>query len=470
MASDSTSLFLEAMRVSGYSSMEFLILVLTGAFACHIGYIDERCKSKLALLSMRLGFPCITFSMYASFSASKVQRWSVVLLIALLQQIIGGSLGFLFAAMMRLKPPHRQLLVFGCAFANQGAIPFVLVAPVVALWSRANEVPDPAGDAMAVIGLFIMVWCMTFFSIGKMYVSTAIEPRTAADGEATGTKLAEPSSQVEAVHTSETVLDDDGGDAKQPGIGEQRSPRASDHSAGQGPDARSRSPMQHATAAIRVLRQLIDPSARMLLVALFVGCIPELKALFLPTGPLRFIGSSVKSIGDSFIVVSTFVLGASLYTGLTSMVATRRKRRRQRVAAPSAEIERIPQRTGIANLSPSTKLTVATIAIKLFLSPACNMALLTLAVRRGWLTTLEPITLMICHIESAVPTAQTTIPLLLSIGRPRLAEQLSTSLLPQYFVSVVSVAIVIVAAVQIIGPAPSVAPPMPPQLPFTAAT
>ena len=188
MASDSTSLFLEAMRVSGYSSMEFLILVLTGAFACHIGYIDEHCKSKLALLSMRLGFPCITLSMCAQLFNRKVQRWSVVLLIALLQQIIGGSLGFLFAAMMRLKPPPPTAGVWLCV-ANQGAIPLVLVAPVVALWSRANEVPDPAGDAMAVIGLFIMVWCMTFFSIGKMYVSTAIEPRQPRTGRRPGPSL-----------------------------------------------------------------------------------------------------------------------------------------------------------------------------------------------------------------------------------------------------------------------------------------
>ena len=159
------------------------------------------------------------------------------------------------------------------------------------------------------------------------------------------------------------MLDDDGADAKQPGIGEQRSPRASDHSVATAlmpaPGHLCSTPPAHL-----VLRQLIDPSARML-VALFVGCIPELKALFLPTGPLRFI-EFVKSIGDSFIVVST-LYWAHFYTGLTSMVATRRKRRQQRVAAPSAEIERIPQRTGVANLSPSTKLTVATIA-PLFLS------------------------------------------------------------------------------------------------------
>ena len=66
--------------------------------------------------------------------------------------------------------------------------------------------------------------------------------------------------------------------------------------------------------------------------------------------------------------------------------------------------------------------------------------------RRGWLTTLDRSHQGLSHrIGGADGADDDTAPS--SIGRPRLAEQLSTSLLPQYFV-MVSVAIVIVAAVQ----------------------
>ena len=88
---------------------EFLILVLTGAFACYIGYIDERCKSACSPLN------ALALARLACTAFQPASPALVVLPIALLQQIIGGSLGFPFAAMMRLKPLHRQLLVFGCA-------------------------------------------------------------------------------------------------------------------------------------------------------------------------------------------------------------------------------------------------------------------------------------------------------------------------------------------------------------------
>ena len=93
---------------------------------------------------------------------------------------------------------------------------------------------------------------------------------------------------------------------------------------------------------------------------------------------------------------------------------------------------------------------VASILIKLVLMPAISLPLIKLASDARLLPD-EPMLLIVLMIESAAPSAQTALALLAATGQPHLAEELSAVYVPQYVCSVVSMAIVIVLAVELIG-------------------
>jgi hypothetical protein len=81
--------------------------------------------------------------------------------------------------------------------------------------------------------------------------------------------------------------------------------------------------------------------------------------------------------------------------------------------------------------------------------PAVSIPLLTWAVRLGALSN-DPVLLLTAHLQSAVPSSQTAVAVLVAAGQPALAQQLSKLYLPQYLASALTMSVVIVVAIEVI--------------------
>ena len=113
----------------------------------------------------------LILSLNQSFTLERLLRWSPVLLMALVHILIGAGLGMLAGRVLRLASPRRELLVLTTAYGNCGALPFVLVLPIVQQWPVTRDDPRAHETGLAVIGLYLVVWFCAFFSAGTWYAA-----------------------------------------------------------------------------------------------------------------------------------------------------------------------------------------------------------------------------------------------------------------------------------------------------------
>ena len=99
------------------------------------------------------------------------------------------------------------------------------------------------------------------------------------------------------------------------------------------------------------------------------------------------------------------------------------------------------------------RLTAAAIVLRLIVLPAVAMPLQWLATRGGVLPN-DPVLQIVMYMQAGVPAAQTTVAMLAAAGKTKMAGELSTLYLPQYLVSVFTMAAIIVIAINVIGEEP----------------
>ena len=88
------------------------------------------------------------------------------------------------------------------------------------------------------------------------------------------------------------------------------------------------------------------------------------------------------------------------------------------------------------------------IIVKLILMPAVAIPLVLWAARANLLPAHEPMLLMIIMVQSGVPSSQTALALMVAAGLQKESSELSVVYLPMYACSVLTMAVVILAAVQ----------------------
>ena len=91
--------------------------------------------------------------------------------------------------------------------------------------------------------------------------------------------------------------------------------------------------------------------------------------------------------------------------------------------------------------------------LRLIVLPAVAMPLQWLATRGGVLPN-DPVLQIVMYMQAGVPAAQTTVAMLAAAGKTKMAGELSTLYLPQYLVSVFTMAAIIVIAINVIGEEP----------------
>ena len=195
---------------------------------------------------------------------------------------------------------RRELLLLTTAFGNCGALPFVLVLPIVRAWPVTRDDPTAHETGLAVIGLYVLVWFVVFFSAGTAYCK----------------RIRSASTQQRAAPTTVTT-ETATSDAECPGdiaVTVASSPTNS---------SRVLASVRSSTVYQRLTR--IPPAVYQILLSFLMGCITPLREALGERGWLGWLGSGWHSLGSCGIVLSTIVLGAGLWDGFQAERRAKKK-------------------------------------------------------------------------------------------------------------------------------------------------
>lgn len=368
-----------------YANSEALLICCAGAYAMHKQIVSPPDLKSFSKVLLEVFFPVFAFSNFRVYSVEMLGKWYMACVVSAIVMIIGALMGQLGAFLLRLQPPYSKILILSTTFGNCGALPYVLLPPIVSNWKRVNENPEDAlVEGFAVISLFATVWTMALFFIGRPY-ALSMKPQTG---------------------TAES-------DAEAEGI-------------------------------LRKLRA-VDSVVWCALAGIAVGCAAPLRDFLSDRaeGPLRFVGSFASNFGRAGVPLSTMILGGSLYMGARAEIQRRRARKAK---AAASDLEERPEEEASEG-SQLLRLSLGAAFIKLLLMPAISIPLLVLAVNVGALPEDQPMLFMVLVIQTGVPSAQTALALLVSAGLQKQAGQMSIVYLPMYIASVFTLAALIVVVV-----------------------
>ena len=252
----------------------------------------------------------------------------------------------------------------------------------------------------------------------------------------------------------------------------------------------------------------LDPMLGWIVLSVCLGCVPPLQDALSQRGALAWLQQSWSSLGMAGVIVSTIVLGGGLWHsawpvrgGKAAWEAPREAVAVEEVAVEEVAMEAVAmeavameavaievepvctsarggerrggerrggERRGADHLAPGAgslpgdlpeahargapslaSLVGAACVVRLVLLPAIAIPLTAVAASAGLLPS-RPMLLIVSHMQSAVPSSQTFVAMLHERGESELAARVSRIYLPQYAMSVLTVAAVIVLAIQII--------------------
>ncbi|CAJ1372904.1 unnamed protein product [Effrenium voratum] len=399
------SLFVEAALVSVYANVEALLICCAGVYAMHRQIVAPEGLRVLSRLVVEVLFPCIAFSNFRAYSWELLGEWYMAGVGSFLTMVLGTLLGKCGALLLRLEPPYSKIFILCTTFGNGGVLPFVLVPPIVVNWKPAMSDPESLYKAYGVISLYALVWNVALFGLGRPYALSMRTEKVETESEAS----------------------------------------------------------QNRPCVVRFLQKLrkMDSVVWASILAIVVGCIAPVRDLLSERagGVLRFVESFTYKLGSAGIQVSTLVLGGSLYLGGVAQLEKRRARvktlrdaQEREGASPQAGVEAAVSQSEVGGeaccgLSPMVRLAVGATLIKLALVPAIAIPLIVLAVKAGATGRDQPMLFMVLMIQTGVPSAQTTLALLVSAGLQKVAGEMSIVYLPMYVASVATMAAIIMIAV-----------------------
>ncbi|KAL1500668.1 hypothetical protein AB1Y20_013315 [Prymnesium parvum] len=422
----------EGLAVAAGCQAQFVLICGTGVLAARQRQLDAHTISQLSHFYLRFLMPCVVLQLNQVFTYGRTSAWSPVLLVAALHIALGAALGRGGAAALRLRPPLTQCLTMICAFGNCGSLPFVLVLPIVKSWSSTSADADAFGKGMGVIGLYLAAWFLVFFSCGTAYLSQikpADPPSPPADG-------------------------------------------AADESVGRSLLAAAASPPPRCRQLCRGVR--LDPILAHMTASVCLGSFEPARAALSDSGALAWLGTTVSSLGHAGVVLGTVILGGSLWE---AHAATHRLSPRHSPAPPSAPhvemAEAVPPAATPAAPSAAPplaavdapraeeerryarRLVCAAVVTRLILLPLAAIPLNLCLLRLGCLPADEPMLMLVLHVMTGVPSSQTLVAVLIARGRPDLASFVSQVYVPQYLLSIFTIAVLIVIAIFLTSEGPS---------------
>jgi len=403
-------LFLESLMVAGKCQAQVALLTGTGAAAACLNILDRATVKSLSRFHLTFLNKCIILQLNQYYSLERLIRWAPVILVALLHIFLGAALGALGGRFV--KSPRKELLVLMTAFGNCGALPFVLILPVVRNWKSTRDDPFALQTGFGVIGLYLGTWFCVFFSFGKAYAARIGSTPPLLNkhdhaSESMASHELESASEVSHSSASGVALREASScssDAKPNpnGLPPPTSPPP--------PRTACRRPGQALYAALTK----IDPVIYCVLSATGIGCWSSLRSALGPEGGLNWLGDSWSAMGQAGVVVGTFILGAGLWGAYIDA------RRRDSRSSLLTQI--------LADPDAATFIGLACL-LRLLVLPALCLPLHVLAIRSGLLPA-DPTLQMVITLCAGVPSSQTLVMLLTATGAATTAGEASTVYVP----------------------------------------
>ena len=185
----SSTLMLTALEVAAKAQAEVLVLFGAGAFASATDLLPPTLLPAASKLQLLLLQPCLLLTLNQSFTVARLLAWSPVLALAAVHIGLGAILGLAAGRLLRLRTPRRELLILTSAFGNVGALPFVLVLPIVRQWPVTRDDPQAHETGLAVIGMYLITWFLMFFTVGVAYCRRIGQPSGARRPASAGQPL-----------------------------------------------------------------------------------------------------------------------------------------------------------------------------------------------------------------------------------------------------------------------------------------
>jgi len=441
------------------------------------GQLGALCSRGLSRFHIKFLNKCIILQLNQFYSAERLLAWFPVIIVALMHLALGAALGWLGGR--RLKSPRRELLILTTAFGNCGALPFVLIMPIISNWSVTRATPDAAVETgFGVIGLYLGTWFVVFFTAGKRYVAHMARMTTSAahgalskqDGAAvansshwvpeqlqTATEASETPSTAAAVLSSSSLRTSA---CVEDGVSIPTSPSFTAAEASSSTAALRRPAETHRVAppprrplssrlfspplsslvgTLVGAASEVDAVLYCVLAAVSMGCWSELRTALSAHGSLGWLGDAWQSLGHAGIVLGTVILGAGLWSAYAEA------RRVQRARSGNGGLVASLRADGDA----AAFIGLACV-LRLAALPALCMPVHYVATAAGLLPA-DPTLQMILSLSSGVPSSQTLVMLLNANGAVETAAEASKVYVPMYFLSVLSVSLLIVVQCLLVG-------------------
>lgn len=270
--------------------------------------------------------------------------------------LIGGTLGWLAAKLLKPKPHLEGLIISMCASGNLGNIMLIIVPAI------CKQDGNPFGDSCSTVGLSYVSFSM---ALGGFYIWTYTYHliRTSAEKYkemlAVEESLKEPNKDLEANEKTNLLDGTIEHDTKAPTIEAKKEAQIWKQILG----------LLH-----KILEELLAPPTIAAILGFIFGAVTWLRNLIIgDNAPLRVIQDSIKLLGDGTIPCITLILGGNLTQGFRK-----------------------------ARLNPA--IIIAVICVRYVLLPIAGIGVVKAAAHLGFLPS-DPLYHFVLMLQFTVPPA-----------------------------------------------------------------
>ena len=172
--------FVESVLVALYANTGALLVAGAGVFVANKIVSGPDLKI-LARLLVKILFPLFTFSNFRIYSVDKIAAWYVASICSILFMAIGALMGWLAGCLFGLRAPYSKMLVLSTTFGNVGALPYVLIPPIVSNWQLVSS----QREENLLKGFAIIAFCWSL-GVGALQRRSALRSLDGAEAASGG--------------------------------------------------------------------------------------------------------------------------------------------------------------------------------------------------------------------------------------------------------------------------------------------
>jgi predicted permease len=325
--------------------MKILLCASFGAFLAHLELLDSATASKIGKITTTMLLPALLFcSLSESITVEAIGRLWFLPASCIFLIFFGTAAGFFCGWAVRLDPTIRAVSA-GCAgFGNAQGFPLVLMATIAEkLYDAEKQQLGVAYLSMYLISHSSLLWGLAPLVVRPRQAAPAQQSTNRDEGDADDVPMVQAGAQVSDACPSDNPLTTSHGDHHDDAMGTaddghdylvaERGRRVSIEAEDKEPASEGiRAAMRRASAlaesgardlkviflkSFHKIADAIPPPVRGVLLGLFVGSVPFLRAWFVAKdGWANFAWKAAAMAGAAAVPFSTMMMGVNVYYSL----------------------------------------------------------------------------------------------------------------------------------------------------------